>query len=1177
MAPPSQTHFSRNAWDSGATLILGVTVGFSALLAGVSSWRAEKLAAFQMDQTWRLRVAEEVGAAQSRSNALQESWQQLELRSGASLDALQRHLEIASVLRELERFVRELPFTGESFVVDLLRRANNLEPSWEGEWEQLRRSFQPDTKGGLVLETDTADEASRVVQSAKNSLAEERQRRFLQREILEKLQQRIAAELVEDVRAVRAVWDGGLASLPEKTTVTERAPAGFRSTGRGALLGLVAGGGVCALVGLLFHAQRRLRGATRGLASAGRLQARILEQSAECAVLLDETGHVIFVSERGLAALGGARERRWTTERWQQWWLPEWRARVVAGLARAAAGEVVTLDLAMESERDGVQWWEVEIAGLPAESGELQWEGRLLAVMRNTSLRRKAQQELKESEERFSAFVEHSPAMVYIKDEQGSYVLVNRIYEELRNDPASGLLGRTDLDLLGEMASAEVRAMEADVLRTGIARRVVEEFHLQSGETVYWRVLRFPLQLSSGKILVGAIGVDVTRTVSIEAQLQEARDSALQSARLKSEFLANMSHEIRTPMNGIIGMSGLLLGTQLSARQRDFAQTIASSADALLTILNDVLDFSKIEAGMLSFEEIEFDLESVFRGVLGLFAERAADKGLELALVLDPCVPQRVSGDPGRLRQILMNLLGNALKFTNKGEVVIECGMEENAIPKPGAMMLVFRVRDTGIGISSDAQKRLFKAFTQADGSTTRRYGGTGLGLAISQQLAQRMGGEIGVKSTPGQGSLFWFTAQFVRAGAVPQLQGREAFGACTMVLALPYRATRRGATLALEAAGVEVAEIGEVENLLKQLQGIKGVAGRKLFILVDENWCVLLQGTGLLEALVASGAQTGVLAPFNREALRETEMRLGIARLVTMPLHAPLLLDWAAGVVAAPSQLATRVGRGKLLGEPTGLRLLVAEDNGVNQTVIRHQIAEAGHLLVVLAQNGTEVLAALEQGEFDAVLMDCQMPELDGYETTREIRRREGGQRRVWIVAMTANTMEGDREKCLSAGMDDYVSKPLKEKELREVLARVPVRMAAIPARSLRDSPSSVPLAGHAVDPVALARLRELGGEEGAALLSSLAEQFIQSGGDLVLRLEEAMNQGDLSAAARAAHTLGGSAANFGAYTLVKACAETELAAQTRHGAVVADAAQGIPREFDLVKVALLEATMHP
>ena len=1137
---------------------------FSSLGAAVWTWSVPGHRWVDLDRVGREWAEQQIVGWGSQFKALIEKGNQRREAQLQWADILGRHLELQALLVKLEAIILRGPAVAELPTLELINSAQDLQPAWQDDFETLKWTLQAERKAASLRAV--GEEADRVLLAVKPSSQAQNQKQVQQRAILAKLQSRLREDIESRHKEINELWGVGNEEAGLELEIAELEDPVRRGGAALRWLSILEGASAIALLGLLLSATARSLRAERGLASADRLQARILEHSAECAVLLDETGRVAFISQRGLAALGGGSFRKWATERWQHWWLPEWQARVVAGLERAAAGEVVTLDLAMETERGGVQWWEVVLAGLPADAGELRWEGRLLAVMHNTSQRRRAQQELKESEERFSAFVENAPAMVYIKDEQGRYVLVNRIYEELRNDPVPGLVGRRDQELVSQSKAAEVEGMEVDVLHTGIARRVVEEFQLSSGESVYWRVLRFPLQLSSGKVLVGAIGVDVTRTVTAEAQLQEARDSAIQSARLKSEFLANMSHEIRTPMNGIIGMAGLLLGTELSVRQRDFAQTIATSADALLTILNDVLDFSKIEAGMLTFEDIAFDVDSVFRGVLGLFAERAAHKGLELALVVEQAVPQRIVGDPGRLRQILMNLLGNALKFTNKGEVVLECCVEKAPALKPGGVFLGFYIKDTGIGISLDAQKRLFKAFTQADGSTTRRYGGTGLGLAISQQLAQRMGGEMGVKSTPGQGSTFWFTAQFGQATAEIQTTEQQLLVDSSVMLAFPYAATRRGASVVLKSAGALVDEVADIAELLEACRRREISGGGQLYVLMDEKWCSEVAGIAAMVRLKGLGAQIGVLAPFNRDALLDSEVRCGCTRLFTMPLRASALVDWMAGSPSGSAMLevGSAVGQRALDPVQLGLRLLVAEDNSVNQSVIRHQLAKAGHAISFLAKNGSQVLAALEQLEVDAVLMDCQMPELDGYETTREIRRREGVGRRLWIVAMTANTMEGDREKCLSAGMDDYVSKPLKEKELMDVLARVPAR-----SNSRFEGASTV-------DPAALARLRELGGEDGAALLVVLVEQFIQSGMELVSGLRDALAAGNLTATAQAAHTLGGCAANFGAQSLVGACARTEQAANTQNLASAQDFAEVIFREYGLVRIALLEACLR-
>ena len=941
-------------------------------------------------------------------------------------------------------------------------------------------------------------------------------------------------------------------------------------TAEGALLAELA------LLGLVFSCAWRSVRARQGdrekLAAAEKMQRNILEHSAECVVLLDAKGCVDFVSETGKAALGFESERQLLGKSWSGWWLPEWQARLEDGLKRAFAGEVVRLDLALDGGGAGgeglskMEWWEASLALLDGGGAP-----RVMVVMHNVSERRRAQQLLADSEELFVSFVENSPAMVYIKDSEGRYLRVNRICEEIQGCAAANLIGLREREVKGLNFELEVERMETEVLESGRSRRVLEEYRLAGGETAHWRVLRFPLQLSSGKMLLGAIGVDVTRAVRAEGELQEARDSAVQSARLKSEFLANMSHEIRTPMNGIIGMSGLLLSTELNSRQRDFAQTIAGSADALLTILNDVLDFSKIEAGMLEFEEIGFELETVLHGAVDLLAERASAKGLHLAVLLDPAVPALLSGDPGRLRQILMNLLGNALKFTKAGEVLLKVRLKPGQPPTPRSVALLFEVQDTGIGISAEAQAKLFRAFSQADGSTTRRYGGTGLGLAISKELVSRMRGEIGVKSEAAKGSVFWFSAQFSLEPEDAPTAGAS-FEGSRVLVAESHAATRKAVRLQVEGNGGMVDEVADGAGFLQWCAARVEGPLAKTFVLMDERIWLQTHGEGKLQELAQAGAQIALLVGFSRQSLSQEEAQSGCARFFARPLRVSHVLRWLAGAATSEGSRPVQEAVQDLLPEPVAeqrpLRLMIAEDNKVNQSVIRHQLARFGHEVVFLAENGLEVLAALGRVEFDALLLDCQMPEMDGYETVRAIRALDGELRHLWVIAMTANTMEGDREKCLAAGMDDYVSKPFKERELVAALGRV--RPAAAAAKS--------PLAvrGACIDPAALAGLRELGGEDGQALLETLCEQFLAAGVKLVAELGAAVAGGDCAEAGRAAHTLKGSAANFGAADLVAACELAEHAAEQLRLPEVQSAAARVPQEFELVRMALLEACLR-
>jgi two-component system sensor histidine kinase/response regulator len=926
-----------------------------------------------------------------------------------------------------------------------------------------------------------------------------------------------------------------------------------------------------ALAGLVFsgvwNLERASRRNAKKLEAAERMQREFLEHSAECVVLLDAEGRVEFVSEAGRHAMGFGGEEKLLGGDWSGWWLPEWRGRLGEGLRRAIGGEGVRLDLAAAAGGGGVEgpskveWWEVSLWRIEGAEGP-----RLMAFMHNISERRRAQQQLADSEEVFISFIDNSPAMVYIKDSEGRYLRVNKICEEIQGCPASSLIGLREREVKGLKFELEVERMEAEVLKTSRSRRVLEEYRLAGGETAYWRVLRFPLRLSSGKMLLGAIGVDVTRAVRAEGELQEARDTALQSARLKSEFLANMSHEIRTPMNGIIGMSGLLLNTELNSRQRDFAQTIAGSADALLTILNDVLDFSKIEAGMLEFEEIGFDLGTVLHGAVDLLAERAAAKGLDLAVLVEPSVPAVLKGDPGRLRQILMNLLGNALKFTKSGEVLLKVRLRPGQSSLPQSAAVLFEVQDTGIGISAEAQARLFRAFSQADGSTTRRYGGTGLGLAISKELVSRMRGEIGVKSEPSKGSLFWFSAEFgLEPGAEDRLDGR--FLGVRLLVAEGHAATRKAVRLMVEGHGGVVEEAADSVELFNWCARLEEAGSGEVHVLVEERIWMEVHAEPSFANLTRSGARVGLLTGFSRQRLSDAEVESGCTRFFTKPLRVGHVLRWLEGEGQEAETVGPPVGEPASEPEtlPPALRLMVAEDNPVNQSVIRYQLARLGHEVVFLAENGREVLAALERLKPDALLLDCQMPELDGYETVRAIRAQEGEVPRLWVIAMTANTMEGDREKCLASGMDDYVSKPFKERELVEALGRVrPDLGEERPAAHVR---------GGTIDPAALASLRELGGENGQELLETLCEQFLAAGVKLVSELEAAVGAGDCGGAQRAAHTLKGSAANFGAADLVAACALAEEAAAAGESAATAAAAARVPQEFELVRAALLEA----
>jgi len=521
--------------------------------------------------------------------------------------------------------------------------------------------------------------------------------------------------------------------------------------------------------------------------------------------------------------------------------------------------------------------------------------------------------------------------------------------------------------------------------------------------------------------------------------LMSLNQSLEETTRAKAEFIANMSHEIRTPMNGVAGMTTLLLETELTDEQRDFVETIHSSADSLVTIINDILDFSKIESGRLDLEEHPFDLRTCIEESLELLAPKAAEKRLDLAYELDDSVPVNVIGDVTRLRQILVNLVGNAVKFTNEGEVVVKA---ELAGPSFQPEAVHFSVRDTGIGIPRDKQDLLFKSFSQVDSSTTRQFGGTGLGLAISKRLAQFMGGRMWVESETGHGSTFHFTIQIKPLGdgppvpweAIrPELAGRR-------VLVLEDSATlRRILTRWLEKFGMQATTVVTAQEALEQLQQENAFDA----VIFDFQ---LPDTDGLSFASAARELPGG--ESLHLMLLTSTHLRAGDSRAaaahVSVSIYKPIRPRQLLDALSQSFDRSAATGRkapAALTFDPSfasrlPLRILMADDNRVNQKVGSSFLEKLGYRAEVVG-NGLEVLHALERQPYDIVFLDVQMPEMDGYEAARQLRRRWTGTDRPRIIAMTANAMQGDRERCLKAGMDDYIAKPMRAEDLRIALER--------------------------------------------------------------------------------------------------------------------------------------------
>ena len=959
-----------------------------------------------------------------------------------------------------------------------------------------------------------------------------------------------------------------------------------------ALAGMQAGAQDYLIVGELDG--RRLLRAVRCAVERGRVRQAlrrseahkdaILDTALDCIIAMDHEGQVM---EWNLAA-----ERTFGRT----------RAEV---LGRELASLIIP-EKFQESHRQGLAHFlatgegpvldtRLELTALRADGSEFPVELTITCVatqgatiftgyLRDITDRRRTEDALRMSEARYQRIASNVPGMVYqfVLHPDGSiaFPFISDGSRELYGIEPAAIVGNPMV--LIDIIHADDRAdFEASVARSA---QDLEPWkwsgrflHHASGAYRWIEGASRPQREPDGDILWDGLLVDVTHRKQAEIDLRIAKEEAEAATVAKSQFLATMSHEIRTPMNAVIGMTGLLLDTELSVEQREYAQIIQDSGDALLTIINDILDYSKIEAGQLELEQQPFDLRDVLEASLDLVATRAAEKSLELAYVLHPETPNAVRGDVTRLRQILVNLLSNAVKFTEEGEVIL--ALQSRPLPDD-RYELHFEVRDTGIGIPSDRMDRLFHSFTQVDSSTTRRYGGTGLGLVICKRLCEIMGGRIWLESVSGQGSTFHVVLPFEVAPAVHvalepsplYLEGRS------LLIVDDNPTNRQILTLQAQSWGMVSEESASGEDALIRLR-----RGEQFDIAILDIQMPDMDGITLAKEIrLLRGAETMPLVGLSSVTRRMAEFEgAGFRTMLTKPIKQSQLYNVLAHVFStlpSPHRAQPAVSPfDAALAQRLPLRILMAEDLVVNQKLLHLLLAKFGYRADVAA-NGLEVLTALERQPYDLILMDVQMPEMDGLEASRRIRKDLPPERQPRIVALTANALREDQEACMGAGMDDYLAKPVHPASLSAALTRSgewkqqrsSVRQSPaepVPAAAGDSARIETPAQGRpapvsdVIDPVMLAELRSM-----RDILPELIEIFRSEVRVRLDTLQSVIENADSEQLRQLAHGIRGAAGNMGGRNMAAACARLE---QLGRDGTVAGAAEILPEvEFYFTQI---------
>jgi len=767
-----------------------------------------------------------------------------------------------------------------------------------------------------------------------------------------------------------------------------------------------------------------------------------------------------------------------------------------------------------------------------------------------------------------NALVETSPLGIVTTDPQGRVRVCNTAFERLFQYAREEIIGADLNSLVAPLELSEEAAEFSQRSEAGEAIQTITRRRKKNGTLVDVELYGVPMRVGAEHVGTLIIYHDITAKKRAEEALRSAKEQAEEANRAKSEFLANMSHEIRTPMNGILGMTHLTLETKLNDEQREYLGMVKSSADSLLTLLNDILDFSKIEAGKLDLDSSPFAPRESIGEALKALGHLAHRKGLELAWHVDAGVPTWLMGDSGRLRQILVNLVMNAIKFTERGEVVVSVKVESET---PQEVELHFSVRDTGIGIPAEKRKLIFGAFTQADSSTTRKYGGTGLGLTISQALVKMMNGSISVESESRKGSVFHFTARLKvpEASFIPPAAVEPAALRGLRALVVDDNQTNRLIlTELLSQWGMAPEQAASGSEALKLLASESQGSAPFRLALIDADMPEM-DGFALAERVKntpeASALNMFMLSSTMQSGDIARSHEAGLAGFLTKPVQPSELLDAILGVMSSTGNMAADAediqSVPQISNTGSGMRILLAEDNAVNRQLARRLLEKRGYT-VIIAKNGIEALAAVEREEIDMVLMDVQMPEMDGLEAIRAIRSNEKkSKRHLPIISLTAHVMKGDREKCIEAGADDYIPKPIQPANLFAAMERMP------PSERDPEPDVAAPAISDSFNAALLERVQ--GDRE---LLAEIVQLF-ESGLPAILQgLRESIARKEAAEIARTAHMLKGSVGNFGRGSAFRALEEMESFAKEN------DMAQAA-KTFVLVERELKEllATLQP